>query len=114
MNLRRILPFVLALILAMTSQAMAVARGAADATGQMVICVGGGTVTIATDASGAPTAAPHICPDCVLVMACAPATPQAGAAHGFGPAYLCPDQHRTCVLPKRGLHPQTRAPPLSV
>jgi hypothetical protein len=59
----------MALVLAMTSQSMAVARGAAAATGQMVICNGSGTMTVYTDAEGAPTMAPHICPDCVANVA---------------------------------------------
>lgn len=56
----------LALILALTSQGMAVARGASAATGQMVLCTGAGPVAIYLDADGAPTSAPHICPDSAL------------------------------------------------
>lgn len=56
----------LCLIMVMTSQAMAVARHATTATGQMVICVGANAQIIYTDAKGAPTAAPHFCPDCAL------------------------------------------------
>ncbi len=56
----------LALTLALTSQSMAVARGASAATGQMVLCTGTGPIAVFTDASGQPTNAPHICPDSAL------------------------------------------------
>lgn len=63
-------------MVALTSQAMAVARGSADATGQMVICIGAETVTVYTDADGAPTQAPHLCPDCVIHMIADVAAPR--------------------------------------
>lgn len=56
----------LCLMLVITGQSMAAQRGAAAATGQMVICIGLQTVTVYVDDEGNPTAAPHICPDCVL------------------------------------------------
>lgn len=45
---------------------MAAARGANDATGQMVLCTGTGPVVVYMDESGVPTQAPHFCPDCTL------------------------------------------------
>ncbi|MGC1503033.1 MAG: hypothetical protein WA782_02730 [Sulfitobacter sp.] len=66
---RSLTSLLLAFLLAVTSQSMAVARGAAAATGQMVICHGSGTMTVYTDAEGAPTMAPHICPECVAGIA---------------------------------------------
>tara|TARA_R110002111_G_scaffold243715_1_gene305721 strand:+ start:204 stop:554 length:351 start_codon:yes stop_codon:yes gene_type:complete len=57
---------VLALVLALTSQSMAVARGASAATGQMVLCTGTGPMAVYTDADGKPTQAPLICPDSTL------------------------------------------------
>jgi len=58
----------LALVLALTSQSMAVARGASAATGQMVLCTGNGPVAVYMDAQGQPTSAPHICPDASLLV----------------------------------------------
>lgn len=58
----------LSAMLTLTGQSMAVARGASAATGQMVICSGMGPVVVYTDAQGRPTAAPHVCPDCMLVL----------------------------------------------
>ena len=66
MILRSLIAVALALLLALTSQSMAVARGASAATGQMVLCTGAGPVAVFTDAAGNPTSAPHICPDSAL------------------------------------------------
>lgn len=73
--LRTLIALLLALMLALTSQSMAVARGAAAATGQMVLCTGAGPVAIYTDAQGQPTQAPHICPDAALNVVLAHAAP---------------------------------------
>ena len=64
--IRLLTSLTLAFVLALTSQSMAVARGAAPATGQMVLCTGAGTVMVYMDAEGQPTSAPHICPDAAL------------------------------------------------
>lgn len=56
----------LALVLALTSQSMAVARGATAASDRIVLCTGTGPMAIYVDAEGKPTHAPHICPDSTL------------------------------------------------
>jgi hypothetical protein len=56
----------LCLMLLVTGQSMAAQRGAAAATGQMVICIGLETVTVYVDDEGNPTTAPHICPECIV------------------------------------------------
>ncbi|MEO0700768.1 MAG: hypothetical protein AAFR34_12750 [Pseudomonadota bacterium] len=80
----------LALMLAVTSVAVGAVRGQADATGQIVICSGHGLMIVYTDADGAPTGAPHLCPDCVLkLLATVPApTAPAGAGMVETQAYL--------------------------
>ena len=99
-------------MLAFTSQAMAVTRGAAAATGQMVICNGNGTMTLYTDAQGAPTSAPHICPDCVASLACF-GVPVIGDAPTVvllvRTPRLAPGQPRLVDV---RFGPPTRAPPL--
>lgn len=57
---------VLALMLALTSQSMAVARGAAAATDKITLCTGTGPMAVYVDAEGNPTQAPHLCPDSTL------------------------------------------------
>jgi hypothetical protein len=64
--IRPLFSLLLVLILALTSQSMAVARGANAATGQIVLCTGAGPVAVYVDATGAPTRTPRICPDSAL------------------------------------------------
>mgnify|MGYP001795356004 CR=1 FL=1 len=56
----------LTLALLVTSISAASARGAAPAVDQVVICSGHGVTVLFLDATGEPTQAPHLCPDCVL------------------------------------------------
>ncbi|MBQ0749933.1 MAG: hypothetical protein KBT70_07000 [Roseovarius sp.] len=63
--LHPILALGLCLVLALTSQSLAVARGAAQPVGQIVLCTGTGPVTVTVDAEGQPVAAPYLCPDCL-------------------------------------------------
>lgn len=75
--IRPILPVVAALLLLVTSQSMAVARGTMrDATGSMVLCTGTGPITVLMDENGEPIGPSHICPDCALSVI-------AGLADGF-------------------------------
>ncbi|WP_152464279.1 hypothetical protein [Sulfitobacter sp. THAF37] len=106
--------FLLALMLALTSQSMAVARGSAAATGQLVLCTGTGPLAVYVDAQGNPTGAPHICPDSALNIVFA----------GDVPPVLLPrrlvflGQGRTeAVQPPRAAQrptPPSRAPPAVV
>ncbi|MFT6607055.1 MAG: hypothetical protein ACJA2X_002258 [Halocynthiibacter sp.] len=64
---RPLTAILLALMLLATTGAMASARGTMrDAAGQMVLCIGTGSVTVNVDADGQPIKAGHICPDCAL------------------------------------------------
>lgn len=72
---RSTIAFAFALILALTSQVMAVTRVSTDATGQVVLCIGAKAVVVYVDDEGQPTAAPHICPDCALTDGFLPETP---------------------------------------
>jgi hypothetical protein len=58
----------LAFVLVLTAQTMAVARGQAVAAGEMVICSAAGLVTVQVDAEGNPVGPPHLCPDCVVSL----------------------------------------------
>ncbi|MFU8777212.1 MAG: hypothetical protein ACNA7M_06040 [Roseovarius sp.] len=66
---RPILALGLCLLLALTSQSLAMARGAAQPVGEIVLCTGTGPVTVAVDAEGQPVATPHPCPDCLPAFA---------------------------------------------
>lgn len=69
----------LALVLVLTGQSMAMARGAPGPAGEMVICTGQGIVSITVDENGDPVGPPHICPDCALSLFAAIGAAQAGA-----------------------------------
>lgn len=93
---------------------MAVARGAAAATGQMVICTSDGLATVYVDAQGAPTGAPHICPDCMLVFGDAPPRGNVLAPTeimGMRAVVLRPDVTRSLDIETGFL---SRAPPASL
>lgn len=66
-KLRPIFAILLALMLLATTGAMASTRGMMrDATGQMVLCIGTGSVTVNVGADGQPIEAAPMCPDCAL------------------------------------------------
>lgn len=68
----------LCLTLALTSAAMALARGQArDVSGAIVLCAGLGVVTVTVDSRGNPVGALHVCPDCALFALAAVASPEA-------------------------------------
>ena len=63
---------VLTVLLILTGQGLAMARGSAGPVGQTVLCAGSGPVIVYLDADGNPTGPPHFCPDFALhVMAVA-------------------------------------------
>ena len=63
--LRLALKIFLALSLVLSAPAYAAERGAQKPVGTMVLCAAGALTTVFTDASGAPIALPHHCPDCI-------------------------------------------------
>jgi hypothetical protein len=68
-TMTRILTLTLALLIAVTSQQMAMARAVTkDAQGQVILCTGQGPLTVTLDAQGNPIGPVHICPDCALTL----------------------------------------------
>ncbi|WGW03676.1 hypothetical protein [Tropicibacter oceani] len=66
---RRWVGLALAVLMALTSVQVAVARGASPAVGTMVICLGQTVVTVAVDSDGQPTkGTTHLCPDVALSL----------------------------------------------
>lgn len=111
MMLRAWISFTLVVMLLVTSQSMAAVRGASAATDQMVICSGTQTLTIYVDATGAPTAAPHFCPDCALADFASSAQPVWKAPHVVRPSYLSRSWHVPVRAQALRLGKQSRAPP---
>ncbi|MFP4569433.1 hypothetical protein [Rhodosalinus sp.] len=72
-----LLALLLALTLVVTAQSAALARTQNVPAGAVVICTGGGLVTIEIDAEGKPTGPAHVCPDAVASLAApSSATPE--------------------------------------
>lgn len=114
MTKRSLVSIVLALLLALTSQAMAVARGSAMPVDQMVLCIGSGSVTVYVDENGAPTGAPHFCPDCALNFADTPVSSGLSVPQRIKAADLVL-QLSALGLPETGaFRPHSRAPPFPV
>lgn len=112
--LRRLFALSLALLLAITSQALAVARGAAPASGYAVYCMNGSMVTVAIDADGQPVGEPHLCPDAVAgfaVLAAPPPLPAGRMVAGIGVTWPQPLAHLATAAPAA---PQARGPPVRV
>jgi len=85
MPMIRFITLTLALLIAVTSQQMAMARGVmVDTFGQVVLCTGQGVITVTLDADGNIVEdtgeIAHFCPDCALTLADMPAAPQMGEA----------------------------------
>ena len=76
---RSLLPVILALLVALTAQQLAVARGQPEAAGQIALCADGRIVTVAVDREGNPIGPPRICPDVALALMAALALPEPGA-----------------------------------
>lgn len=108
----RLAPLALALIVALTSLTMAVARGQGRPVGQTVLCLAIGTVSVAVDAQGRPTGPVHLCPD---------AAPALFVADGIAPPLLPRPVRRVTaisrpapapVVVRPGLPPMARGPPV--
>jgi len=109
--LRTYLAISLALMLALTGQSMAVARGSSDPSGQMVLCTGTGPVAIYVDESGTPTGPPVFCPDCALNLLSSFSLPDAPALPAIAKPVVLP----ILVAQRQGVPVRTlaiaRAPP---
>lgn len=103
---------VLALILILTSQAMAVTRGTTGPAGQMVLCTDTGPTIVFIDENGAPTRPPAYCPDCALTTLSALTPPAQSLAFQYSVVSqdfptLQPVVHGT----QQGQFSRARAPP---
>ena len=80
MILRACIALVLAVLLSLTSVTAAVARGQMAGATEMVVCAGGGAVTVTFDASGTPVVHAHHCPVCTATSSAVAPASVAGAA----------------------------------
>lgn len=110
--LRSLATILLILIVGVTSQSMAIARGQTRIADTVVICSGYGIVAIQVDAEGNPVGAPHICPDMALSLLAAPeaAPPVLSRPEGGVQRVEPRETVRTAV--SRTIAAQARGPPL--
>lgn len=104
----------LALLLVLTAQSMAVARGLPGSAGSVVLCTGTGPVTILIDAEGQPIGHAHVCPDCTLslIVTVGHASPLIKHPMGRAEALILPPAP---VLPPEDVKPfSARDPPVLV
>lgn len=104
----------LALLLIVTSQTMAIARGASGPAGQMILCTGTGPVQVFVDEDGQPTGPPHYCPECALAFADCVDAPNASLRKIETQSRLDPVNVATQARQHRTPRAIARAPPCSV
>jgi hypothetical protein len=116
LRLRPLIHALLCLALVLTGGTMASARHAPGLAGFAELCLSGGTELVAVDATGAPVAPHHVCPDCVAAFALAHLPAPDALLLAPGPARAAaPVAARSAdPAPPRALRPPPRAPPSSV
>lgn len=103
----------LALILALTSVSMAVARGGMSLSGMMILCVNAGQVIVPIGPDGNPQDQPHLCPDCNMgALALTDPVPLVAPIRRAHPAQATPITQIVHAAPIRAA--RARGPPLSV
>ena len=103
---------ILALVVAVTSQGMALARGQSMAVAETVICVAGGLAAVPVDAQGRPTGPPHVCPDATLLTTGAPCMAVPTRWTGAGMRPVDPGVTAIADVPRRAVGPMSaRGPP---
>lgn len=111
--LKPILAFVFAAVIIATSGAMASARGMArDASGEMVLCVGTGSVTVLMDADGQPLGVAHFCPDCALASLAVVAGVETAVQPSFSAQALSVTPVQIAQAPVDGVFTTARGPPV--
>jgi len=113
---RRLIPALhvsLVLVVFLTSQAFALARGQAAPVDTVVICQGHLAVTIYLDADGNPVEVPHLCPDAAILASDGPAVAAFGVAPDKGQVVYAPATLQGWS-PKLRPEYASRAPPASV
>ncbi|MFD1507881.1 hypothetical protein [Lacimonas salitolerans] len=107
-----LLSAVLVLVLALTGQSMAIARGMPGPAGQMVLCTGSGPVTVLVDEDGQPTSPPHICPECTQSLFAAHWDAPAPQSHAAPRLIALSPGAQAAIACALAPLPQARGPPV--
>ena len=101
-------------LMTLTGQSMAMARGMPLSVGTMELCSGQHTVIIAIDANGEPTVPQHHCLDCTLLALGLPAADIRIVVPDTAYFNLAPPMDAVEASARRILRLNARAPPLTV
>lgn len=114
MNLLRhpVLGAIMALVLVLTGQSMAIARGTPGPSGQIELCTGTGPVMVSVDENGQPVGPPHICPDAAATVFAAHWDGDARAARREARALVVRPADAAPVIAAQTPAPQARGPPV--
>lgn len=104
----------LALLVVLTSQQFAIARGQPHAAGQIELCVGTEVIVVSVDENGNPTGPAHICPDVAMAFMAPVAleAPQITQVIHISRAFY--EAAQTIETSLVHIEPQARGPPLFV
>lgn len=109
----RVLPWLVSVVLALSSATMATARGHVVQGDAIVICSGYGFVTILVGSDGEPLGEVHPCPDCIPHLAVAPPPGVLPVARPLTRAEPLRDAVLAVASGRAALPPQARAPPFA-
>ncbi|WP_322866676.1 hypothetical protein U5922_011070 [Aquicoccus sp. G2-2] len=101
----------MALMLALTGESLAVARGMPTAAGQIVLCSGQGIVIVDVDENGQPVERGHICPDAASFVIAAVAQLPAVALRPMGQAQKMVADAVVRPASRGEIDPVARGPP---
>lgn len=104
----------LVLLLVLTGQSMAVARGHTGVSGQMVLCTGTGPVMVYVDENGSPVAPPQYCPDTALNLLAAVVLPDVTPVRSYVARYQHPIRAGEQIRGLNLLPHLARGPPFAV
>ena len=99
------------LLLVLTSQNMAVARGMPHAAGKIEMCTGTGPVMISVDENGEPIGPPHICPDFAATLIVFVSEPPMNLARPLTHALVLRPVARITALSRQAPIASARGPP---
>jgi hypothetical protein len=101
----------MALMLVVTGESFAVARGMPGAAGQIILCTGNGVVIVDVDENGQPLERGHICPDAALFVLAAVAEPPPGVQRPMGAVQKLVADKGVRPLSRGAVDPVARGPP---
>jgi len=111
MSLRLVPALLLSLLLVLTGQGAAVARGAPLPAGMAELCTGSGPVMVAVDAQGRPVGPQVLCPDLAAMLAKPVAPPVTIAAPRRARRIVLPHPVAARPVPVAPVEMRTRGPP---